>query len=130
MPGIRRLFSGNSSRDFSPLTERWQEFMLDTLQHKAVIKVTPAGGTPQITEKGTEAAAATAGVQFYMGHFPVHATVTFDRPFFLFIYDALNKVSLVVRVTLVQVVIFWGRVVQPQPIFLPLATPQEEFFGK
>lgn len=77
-----------------------------------------------------------------MGHFPVHATVTFDRPFFLFIYDALNKVSLVVRVslvvgvslvvrvTLVQVVIFWGRVVQPQPIFLPLATPQEEFFGK
>ena len=35
-----------------------------------------------------------------MGHFPVHATVTFDRPFFLFIYDALNKVTLVVRLTL------------------------------
>jgi serine protease inhibitor len=44
----------------------------------------------QITEKGTEAAAATAAVQFYLG--PMF-TVTFDRPFFLFIYDALNKVA-------------------------------------
>ena len=43
----------------------------------------------QITEKGTEAAAATSGFSFYLG--PMF-TVTFDRPFFLFIYDALNKV--------------------------------------
>jgi hypothetical protein len=35
------MFSGNSSRDFSPLTDRWGDFVLDTLQHKAVIKVPP-----------------------------------------------------------------------------------------
>jgi len=96
--GIHKVFSGNSSRDFSPFTEAWDRFSLDTLQHKAVLK---------ITEKGTEAAAATAALQFYLG--PMF-TITFDRPFFLFIYDALNKV-----------VIFWGRVVHPTPIFLPLS---------
>eukprot|EP00091_Calanus_sinicus_P023914 TRINITY_DN8321_c0_g1_i4.p1 TRINITY_DN8321_c0_g1~~TRINITY_DN8321_c0_g1_i4.p1 ORF type:complete len:474 (-),score=124.60 TRINITY_DN8321_c0_g1_i4:74-1495(-) len=91
--GISKLFSGKPSRDFEPLTEAWSELKLDTLQHKAVLK---------ITEKGTEAAAATSGFQFYLG--PMF-TVKFDRPFFLFIYDALNKV-----------VIFWARVVDPQPL--------------
>eukprot|EP00092_Neocalanus_flemingeri_P102983 GFUD01131729.1.p1 GENE.GFUD01131729.1~~GFUD01131729.1.p1 ORF type:complete len:527 (+),score=142.23 GFUD01131729.1:57-1637(+) len=95
--GINKLFSGKPSQDFAPMTDAWSEFKLDTLQHKAVLK---------ITEKGTEAAAATAGVQFYLG--PMF-TVKFDRPFFLFIYDALNKV-----------VIFWARVVEPQNIVEPL----------
>jgi len=98
--GIHKLFSGKASRDFEPMTEAWSQFKLDTLQHKAVLR---------ITEKGTEAAAATAGVQFYLG--PMF-TVTFDRPFFLFIYDALNKV-----------VIFWARVVEPQNLVEPL-TPK------
>lgn len=100
--GIHKLFSGNSSSDFSPLTDEWRQFSLDTLQHKAVLK---------ITEKGTEAAAATSAVQFYLGPMFV---VTLDRPFFLFIYDALNKV-----------VIFWGRVVSPEPLFRPLAPPRD-----
>jgi len=95
--GIHKLFSGTASRDFSPLTEQWPDFILDTLQHKAVLK---------ITEKGTEAAAATMAVQFYLG--PMF-TITFDRPFFSFIYDALNKV-----------VIFWGRVVEPEALAMPL----------
>merc|ERR1712025_909286 len=89
--GIHRLFSGQPSQDFSPLTDDWRELKLDTLQHKAVLK---------ITEKGTEAAAATMAVQFYLGP---SVSVKFDRPFMLFIYDALNKV-----------VIFWARVVEPQ----------------
>jgi len=89
--GINRLFSGQPSQDFSPLTDDWDQLKLDTLQHKAVLK---------ITEKGTEAAAATMAVQFYLGP---SVSVRFDRPFFLFIYDALNKV-----------VIFWARVVEPQ----------------
>jgi len=89
--GIHRLFSGQPSQDFSPLTDDWKELKLDTLQHKAVLK---------ITEKGTEAAAATMAVQFYLGP---SVSVKFDRPFMLFIYDALNKV-----------VIFWARVVEPQ----------------
>jgi len=91
--GISSLFSGKPSRDFEPLTDGWKELKMDTLQHKAVLK---------ITEKGTEAAAATSGFSFYLG--PMF-TVTFDRPFFLFIYDALNKV-----------VIFWARVVDPEPL--------------
>jgi len=91
--GITKLFSGQPSKDMSPLTDEWNNLKLDTLQHKAVLK---------ITEKGTEAAAATAGLSFYLG--PMF-TVRFDRPFFLFIYDALNKV-----------VIFWARVVEPQPL--------------
>jgi len=91
--GITKLFSGTPSADLSPLTEEWANLKLDTLQHKAVLK---------ITEKGTEAAAATSGFQFYLG--PMF-TVRFDRPFFLFIYDALNKV-----------VIFWARVANPQPL--------------
>merc|ERR1719244_1936951 len=48
--GIRKMFSGNPSEDFSPITDSWQQLRLDTLQHKAVLR---------ITEKGTEAAAAT-----------------------------------------------------------------------
>ena len=44
----------------------------------------------QITEKGTEAAAATSAFVFRMAPSNV---MQFDRPFFLFIYDALNKVS-------------------------------------
>ena len=44
----------------------------------------------QITEKGTEAAAATSAFQFRM--IP-SIKMQYDRPFFLFIYDALNKVS-------------------------------------
>jgi len=102
--GIHSLFSGNASRDFLPLTEQWQDFVLDTLQHKAVLK---------ITEKGTEAAAATMAVQFYLG--PMF-TITFDKPFFLFIYDALNKA-----------VIFWGRVVEPNPIFVPMSDPVDYY---
>ena len=69
--------------------------MLDTLQHKAVLKVGEDMALSscwlQITEKGTEAAAATSAVQFYLG--PMFS-ITFDRPFFLFIYDALNKVAM------------------------------------
>ena len=44
----------------------------------------------QITERGTEAAAATSAFIFRMGPSKV---MQFDRPFFLFIYDALNKVQ-------------------------------------
>ena len=40
--------------------------------------------------EGTEAAAATSAFVFRMS--PLE-TMEFDRPFFLFIYDALNKVS-------------------------------------
>lgn len=93
--GINKLFSGNPSRDFSPITDSWQEFKLNALQHKAVLR---------ITEKGTEAAAATSAFLFRMAPF---TSMTFDRPFFLFIYDALNKV-----------VIFWARVVEPKAIEL------------
>jgi len=92
--GIHKLFSGETNKDFSPLTSQWEDFVLDTLQHKAVLK---------ITERGTEAAAVTTGVQWLMAPF---LNITFDRPFFLFIYDALNKV-----------VIFWGRVVEPERLF-------------
>lgn len=95
--GINKLFSGNPSEDFSPITDSWQEFKLDTLQHKAVLR---------ITEKGTEAAAATSAFQFRM--IP-SITMQYDRPFFLFIYDALNKV-----------VIFWARVVEPKTIIRSL----------
>eukprot|EP00092_Neocalanus_flemingeri_P064060 GFUD01077632.1.p1 GENE.GFUD01077632.1~~GFUD01077632.1.p1 ORF type:complete len:532 (-),score=119.38 GFUD01077632.1:340-1935(-) len=91
--GINKLFSGNPSEDFSPITDSWREFKLDTLQHKAVLR---------ITEKGTEAAAATSAFQFRM--IP-SIVMQYDRPFFLFIYDALNKV-----------VIFWARVVEPKKI--------------
>jgi len=91
--GINKMFSGNPSEDFSPISDSWQELKLDTLQHKAVLR---------ITEKGTEAAAATSAFQFRM--IP-SLTMQYDRPFFLFIYDALNKV-----------VIFWARVVEPQAI--------------
>jgi len=92
---IERLFSGNPSKDFSPITDSWSELKLDTLQHKAVIR---------LTEKGTEAAAATATISKYSAFRPT-VNIKFDRPFFFFIYDALNKV-----------VIFWGRVVQPEPL--------------
>jgi len=91
--GINKLFSGNPSEDFSPITDAWREFKLDTLQHKAVLR---------ITEKGTEAAAATSAFQFRM--IP-SIKMQYDRPFFLFIYDALNKV-----------IIFWARVVEPKTI--------------
>lgn len=37
--GINKLFSGNPSRDFSPITDSWQEFKLNALQHKAVLRV-------------------------------------------------------------------------------------------
>lgn len=37
--GIHKLFSGETSKDFSPLTSQWEDFVLDTLQHKAVLKV-------------------------------------------------------------------------------------------
>ncbi|XP_023328503.1 serpin B4 isoform X2 [Eurytemora carolleeae] len=91
--GLKKLFSGRGSLDFSPLTPRWDQFKLDTLQHKTILK---------ITEKGTEAAASTSAFQFRM-----IPSISFklDRPFFLFIYDALNKV-----------VIFWARVVEPTPL--------------
>jgi len=95
--GINKLFSGNPSKDFSPITNSWNEFKLDTLQHKAVLR---------ITEKGTEAAAATSAFVFRMAPSNV---MQFDRPFFLFIYDALNKV-----------VLFWARVVEPEPIIVNL----------
>jgi len=90
--GLKKLFSGRGSRDFSPLTDQWDKFKMDTLQHKTVLK---------ITEKGTEAAASTSAFQFRM--LP-SLQYKLDRPFFLFIYDALNKV-----------VIFWSRVVEPKP---------------
>jgi len=95
--GIRKMFSGNPSEDFSPITDSWEQLRLDTLQHKAVLR---------ITEKGTEAAAATSAFQFRM--IP-SITMQFDRPHFLFIYDALNKV-----------VIFWARVVEPKSLSRPL----------
>ena len=96
--GIRKMFSGNPSEDFSPITDSWQQLRLDTLQHKAVLRVC-FGRAPnidyqmffQITEKGTEAAAATSAFQFRM--IP-SITMQFDRPHFLFIYDALNKVNI------------------------------------
>ena len=44
----------------------------------------------KITEKGTEAAAATSAFQYRS--IP-SVTMKFDRPFFLCIYDALNKVN-------------------------------------
>lgn len=91
--GLKKLFSGPGNPDMAPLTPQWQQLSLDTLQHKTVLK---------ITEKGTEAAAATSAFHFRM--IP-HTILRFDRPFFLFIYDALNKV-----------VIFWSRVVEPEPI--------------
>ena len=138
--GIQKLFSGEANKDFSPLTSQWEDFVLDTLQHKAVLKVLPHNledhtdcyndnhqadhddnnddnndndhNNDQITERGTEAAAVTTGVQWLaiiiiiiisniftitiktivirlMAPF---LNITFDRPFFLFIYDALNKV--------------------------------------
>jgi len=93
--GLKKLFSGRGSPDFSALTPNWNEFKLDTLQHKTVLKV---------TEKGTEAAAATSAFHFRMMPSKIFQL---DRPFFLFIYDALNKV-----------VIFWARVVEPEPILL------------
>ena len=37
--GIQKLFSGEANKDFSPLTSQWEDFVLDTLQHKAVLKV-------------------------------------------------------------------------------------------
>ena len=40
-PGIHKLFSGEANKDFSPLTSQWEDFVLDTLQHKAVLKVLP-----------------------------------------------------------------------------------------
>ena len=84
------------------MTSSWNEFKLDTLQHKAVLRVgiTFFMNMPehfyvfssfQITERGTEAAAATSAFIFRMGPSKV---MQFDRPFFLFIYDALNKVLL------------------------------------
>ena len=49
--------------------------------------------------------------------------MTFDRPFFLFIYDALNKVYIQLLPSyfvecMYQVVIFWARVVEPKAIEL------------
>ena len=41
MIGIHKLFSGEANKDFSPLTSQWENFVLDTLQHKAVLKVLP-----------------------------------------------------------------------------------------
>ena len=41
IPGIHKLFSGEANKDFSPLTSQWEDFVLDTLQHKAVLKVLP-----------------------------------------------------------------------------------------
>ena len=37
--GLKKLFSGRGSPDFSALTPNWNEFKLDTLQHKTVLKV-------------------------------------------------------------------------------------------
>ena len=37
--GIRKMFSGNPSEDFSPITDSWEQLRLDTLQHKAVLRV-------------------------------------------------------------------------------------------
>lgn len=92
--GITRMFSGRPHHDFSMITADWRNFKMDTLQHKAVIK---------ITEKGTEAAAVTYGFNFRSA-FEI-PKFTLDRPFFLFIYDSLNKV-----------IVFWCRVVEPEAI--------------
>ena len=82
--GIHKLFSGEANKDFSPLTSQWEDFVLDTLQHKAVLKVLTRhsdylqddnnhadhnndednNDNDQITERGTEAAAVTTGVQW------------------------------------------------------------------
>lgn len=91
--GLKKLFSGGSNPDLAPISTKWEQISLDTLQHKTILK---------ITEKGTEAAAVTTAFHFRM--IP-HTVLRFDRPFILFIYDALNKV-----------VIFWARVVEPEPI--------------
>ena len=45
--GIHKLFSGETSKDFSPLTSQWEDFVLDTLQHKAVLKVNQCACCPQ-----------------------------------------------------------------------------------
>lgn len=34
--GMEKLFSGQGSRDFAGITPEWNEFRLDTLQHKTV----------------------------------------------------------------------------------------------
>ena len=33
------MFDGIPSKDFSPITDSWKDFKLDTLQHKAVLRV-------------------------------------------------------------------------------------------
>ena len=38
--GIKKMFNGKASKDFSPITNSWKDLRLDTLQHKAVLKVT------------------------------------------------------------------------------------------
>lgn len=91
--GMKKVFSGEENKDFAGISPNWKDMKLDTLQHKTVLK---------ITEKGTEAAAATAAFMFRM---MPQKVVKLDRPFFLFIYDSLNKV-----------VIFWCRVVEPTPL--------------
>jgi len=98
--GMKKVFSGEENHDFAGISSNWRDMRLDTLQHKTVLK---------ITEKGTEAAAATAAFMFRM--LP-QKMVKLDRPFFLFIYDSLNKV-----------VIFWCRVVEPAPLSMHLRNP-------
>ena len=33
------MFDGIPSKDFSPITDSWKDFKLDTLQHKAILRV-------------------------------------------------------------------------------------------
>ena len=37
--GLKKLFSGGGNPDLSPLSPKWEQISLDTLQHKTILKV-------------------------------------------------------------------------------------------
>jgi serpin B len=88
--GMRKAFSG-AEADFSGITGEKELFVSDVI-HKAYVNV---------TEEGTEAAAATA-VVFDRVSAPLTAELTIDRPFLFAIRDVPTGA-----------VLFLGRVVEP-----------------